>query len=335
MNPFKKDGQLLPLASINSVYVDNTKASELFRIAVLIKILEKNREQLGFSRALSGESLLYRFNDAICSDIPTIKSKTLEIANDFGDRLASVIKTLKKPSLLSVENRDNWTDEHWDYWKSIRKLYLVGGLTSPILTKIFYQRIEKAIHDNKIADFTVTFIEGSSNLGTKGLSTLCDNGDYLLFDFGQTNIKRAHYMKRNNFIVLDSVLSSVKSDYLFYKYQSDEELKIIAKSLHSYIKSIIIRTCKETDFTGKNIFMGIANYIHNGTIYSARGGYGKLAYLSDNYQKLLSSDLSIKLGREIKVTLHHDTSAMALNFTEKKNAAVISLGTAFGVAFVD
>jgi hypothetical protein len=92
---------------------------------------------------------------------------------------------------------------------------------------------------------------------------------------------------------------------------------------------------KETGFKGSVIKMGIANYVNNGAIYPARGGYAKLAYLSDNYQNKISKDISTILGRKIEVILYHDTSAMALNFKDKENSAVISLGTAFGVAFVD
>ena len=81
--------------------------------------------------------------------------------------------------------------------------------------------------------------------------------------------------------------------------------------------------------------MAIANYVDNGKIYVSRGGYGKLAYLKVPYQSYLSESISSKEGRNIAVTLFHDTSAMALNFTDSKNTAVLSLGTAFGVSFID
>ena len=100
-----------------------------------------------------------------------------------------------------------------------------------------------------------------------------------------------------------------------------------------YIISIILDTINSVDYKGNNFIIGIANYINKGKIYSARGGYGKLAYVDDNYQSYLSSVLSKKLGREINVLLYHDTSAMALNFKDEQNCAVISLGTAFGIGF--
>ena len=333
MNPFKNKGQIMPVASINSVYIDDIKASELFRPALLVKKLEEKRELLGFSREITGEKLIFAFNKALNSDIPSIKMSAESIATQFGDKLAKVITTLKKPSLLSIQNRDNWNKIHWDYWKSIEKLYLVGGLTSPILTKVFYECINKALKSQEINNFTVVFIEGSSNLGTIGLSTEVVEGEHLLFDFGQTNIKRAHHIKKNEVTVIDNILSSIPSDFLFYKHNTEEELIMIAKKLDNFIQAVILDTMKQVGYKGNTILMGIANYIDNGIIYSARGGYGKLAYIAGNYGVHLSEKLSQSTNRSITVKLYHDTSAMALQFKSAKKTAVISLGTAFGVAF--
>ena len=60
-----------------------------------------------------------------------------------------------------------------------------------------------------------------------------------------------------------------------------------------------------------------------------------MALISDNYADLLSKELSLLAGRKIVAILHHDTSAMAYNFKKEPHSAVISLGTAFGVAFID
>lgn len=333
MNPFKKEKQLLPVASINSVYIDDIKASDLFRPALIFNEIIQNREELGITKFHDSRELLALFNELLFSDLDSVKAKAHDIAEMYGDRLAKVLSTLYKPSLKSISNRKDWTNEHWNYWKTIKRIYLVGGLTSPILTKIFYDRVALEFSRKKIDDIQVIFFEGSSNLGTKGLSTLIDDGDYLLFDFGQTNIKRARHIKMNHQTVLDAVLPSIKSDYLFYKTKTEDEVRMIAKRLHEFIIQRIIDTINETDFEGSNIYMAIANYVYNGAIYKARGGYAKLAYLSDNYQDFLTKDLSNRLNKKINVTLYHDTSAMALVLKDKPNTAVISLGTAFGVAF--
>jgi len=333
MNPFKENGQILPIASINSVYVEDYLAIDIFRPQLLIESIIDKRDVLMISKDVGDDQILFVFNDCLTNENRQVSAVAVDIAKEYGKRLASVIVTLKNPSILSKKNRPEWQTAHWDFWRKVEKLYLVGGLTSPILTSIFYQEINNALIEERIANFSVAFIEGSSDLGTKGLTTLVDDGEFLLFDFGQTNIKRRHLIKQNNEIVIDMVLGSIKSDYLFYKNKSVQEINEIARELDRYIQEIILTTMKEVNFIGKTILISIANYVNNGMIYSARGGYGKLAYLTGNYQNHLEKSLSKVMNNQFSVKLFHDTSAMALNFKNEKCTAVISLGTAFGVAF--
>ena len=77
--------------------------------------------------------------------------------------------------------------------------------------------------------------------------------------------------------------------------------------LHEYIISVIEDTCLLTDFKGSKIKLSIANYVYNGRIYSHRGGYGKLAYLSDNYQEyllFLSDQDDIWVPNKVEVLIH-------------------------------
>jgi hypothetical protein len=331
-NPFKLDGEMLPVASINSVYVDDVKANDMFRPTLMLEDIIKHKDALGISNVTEQNSLLSLFNQLLVHELDSIRNQAYELANNYGDRLAKVLSTLFNPSEKSKKNRTNWTSIHWDYWKTIQHIYLVGGLTSPILTKIFLERIQQEFKKQKIEDVTITFVHGSQNMGTRGLSTLVKDGEYLLFDFGQTNIKRAHHIKQDGNLILDVTLEPLQSKYLFYKTTDDNEVKKTASLLDDYLVDTIEQTAKEVHFTGTNIFIAIANYVSKGTIYSARGGYGKLAFIADNYQTHLQTRLSKRCKREINVSLFHDTSAMALLY-DSPNTAVISLGTAFGVAF--
>ncbi|MCK5761830.1 MAG: hypothetical protein KAH16_02895 [Candidatus Izimaplasma sp.] len=333
MNPFKENGQMLPIASINSVYVEDVLASNLFRPELIVNEIKKDRDFLGFSSEIADENLLVTFNGALNNDSKEIVDKANKIAISFGIKLANVLITLKNPSSKSVLNRPSWIDKHWDYWKGVKNLYFVGGLTSPILTSIFYTQIMKELNNHDINDLKVSFIEGSVDLGTKGLSNITVNGEYLLFDFGQTNIKRRHIVKEESELVIDSILPSVKSKYLFYKQKSEKELFHIANQLDSFIINTIIDTVNIVNYKGSNMLIGIANYVIDGNTYSARGGYGKLAFIKGNYEEHLSNEISVLLQREIIIRLYHDTSAMALNFKNTKRTAVVSLGTAFGIAF--
>ena len=304
MNPFKNNNEIIPKASINSVYVDNFLASDLFRPSLLIEEIKNNSDILEINSFINDDEVLLEFNQRLHSENVLIHKAANNIAISFGDKLASVILTLIKPSELSVKHRTNWESIHWDFWKTIQKIIFVGGLTSPILTNIFLHRINTLLDKNDIRDFKVSFIEGSSDFGTKGLSNLFSEGEYLLFDFGQTFIKRRFNIKVNNESVIDTVLPSLKSKFLFYKEKDSEEIRDLAFRLDMYMIDVILETVNDVNFKGNNMIVGIANYVSKGKVYSARGGYGKLAYVDDNYQSYLSNVISNKLGRKISILLY-------------------------------
>lgn len=333
MNPFKIKNQMLPIASINSIYVDDVLARDMFRPELIVQEIKKNRDNLGFSSDIDDEFILFEFNNCFSNIDSSIRDKANEIAILFGNKLASVITTLYKPSKRTLMNYPLWTKKHWDYWQDVKKVYFVGGLTSPILTSVFYEQIKLESIKQNISNINVSFIEGSVDLGTKGLSTLVEDGEFLLFDFGQTSIKRRHLIKHNKEIEIDCILSPVKSQYLDYKGINPEQLELRALKLDNFIVSTIIETINSVLFKGNSILIAIANYINDGEIYSKRGGYAKLSYIPENYEVHLSEKLSSLLNRKINIKLYHDTSAMALNFKNIERTAVISLGTAFGIAF--
>jgi hypothetical protein len=333
-NPFMKDGYMLPVASINSVYIDDQLVGDLFRLELIIKDIVAHQEELGLSKTSDPKSIFEGLKDALLSEDDQQKEMAYQIAHKYGTRLANLLKTLKKPSASSIEHRKNWTKEHWDYWKTIKKLVFVGGVSLPSLTKIFLEDIQKML-DKEQLNLEVSFIEGSVNLGTEALSKTIESGDALLFDFGQTNIKRRHHSKDKDHVVFDMILPCIPSKYLDYKTQSEEALKKRAILLDAYIQKVILDTMEETLFDGEMVHIAMANYIYEGRIYPGRGGYAKLGLLFDQYDDHLSSQLSMRVGRKIKVRLFHDTTAVSYFFEGEEKTAVMSIGTAFGIAFVD
>ncbi|MEC9485694.1 MAG: hypothetical protein UMR38_07445 [Candidatus Izemoplasma sp.] len=333
-NPFKENGYMLPIASINNTYVDDDKVSDLFQLSLIKEAILAHKDQLGLNELETNKHLLERFNECIQSEVPSIRKTSLSIAQQYGERLAKILCNFFNPSQRTLTNQSSWDKEHWEYWQNIERVYLVGGITSPILTKLFFNEIKRYFKSHSI-DKEVIFIAGSQHLGTKGLSTLVKEGEYLLFDFGQTMIKRRHHIKEHGETKVDIILNPVHSKYLFYKDRDKEELLHVAKKLHNYIVKVIVDTANEVAFEGSNMHIAIANYLNDGKIYPNRGGYAKLAKISSHYESHISQELSQALGRKINVILHHDTSAMALNFKNEEQIAVLSVGTAFGVAFPD
>ena len=332
MNPFMKDGYMLPIASINSIYVDHQLAGDMFRPGLLIAEIMKHNTLFGINKNADDKTILRAFDVIVFSkDHPGF-----EVANSiislFSDNFSQVFKTIFKPSIKSIINRRNWTDEHWKYWKGIKNVFFVGGITELRFIQIIEENINQLFLTDDI-DVHAEFVPFSGNIGTKGLSIIALDGESLLFDFGQTNIKRSFVLKKNNKIIKSIIFDTKQSTFLEYKNLNSHDLTLSAKQLHNYIIDCIMETATETDFKGSTVLMSIANYVYKGKIFLDRGGYGKLAMLSENYCVFLSKELSSKLNRIITVKMYHDTTAMAIPFKNKRNSAIISLGTAFGIAF--
>ncbi len=331
-NPFIKDGYILPIASINSLYVNNKTAYDLFRPALIEEHILKYKDKLNISPT-SSLSLLQQLDERVTSEIESISSTAREIAIYFGKNLAKILSTLYKPSVLSQKNRSDWTKKHWLYWKTINHIYILGGTITPQLMRIYYEEIEKEFKRKIINNVNVSLLHLSQNMGVTGLAKLVVNNEAILFDFGQTRVKRMFIVKKNNEIKLESILESLDTKHLMYKGATAEEMYSLAKTLDEYIISVITKTAEEVAFRGNTIKIAIANYIQNGMIYPHRGGYAKLHLISPNYEKYLTNKLTKIMKRTIDLKLYHDTSAMALHYRNESNAAVISVGTAFGVAF--
>lgn len=331
MNPFRKDGYMLPVASINSVYIDDTLASDIFSPRLLISEIDRFRTLLTIDKNVKNHDLLLAFNDLLANK----KMFAEKIAYKYANRLAKVLITLKKPSDLSIENRENWNSSHWDYWNNINHVYLVGGLTSIELNNIFSKVISDQIKENNIDDFVVEIISDSANYGTLGLLSKNNNNQVLLFDFGQSFIKRGFTKLIDDKYTFDDSLPPIESKFIQYKGYSECDLKASSKTLHNYIVECIVDTVNSSKFTGNLIEISIANYIYKGKIHDSRGGYAKLHLVDDNYEEYLNKCVTKILNKDIKINLYHDTTSMSFMFDKNNKEAVISLGTGFGVSFLD
>ena len=331
-NPFIKDGNLMPIASINSVFVDDDLAYDLFRPVLMEEYIIKHKDELYISPT-SQTTVLQQFDEMLSSEIESVRELAHSIANEFGTRLARILSTLFNPSKRSIKNRKDWTQKHWDYWKTIKHLYLLGGVITPHLMRIYYECIEREFQAQKINDVNISLLQLSQNMCVTGLAKLVNDKEALLFDFGQTNVKRMFIVKRAKETLIQSILPALETKHLMHKGATKEEMNHLAHILDEYIHEVIVKTAEEVGFKGNTLKIAIANYVQNGMIYPYRGGYGKLHLVSPNYANYLQEKLSKRMGRNIELLLYHDTSAMGLHFAGQPNTAVISVGTAFGVAF--
>ena len=354
INPFMVNGYLSTNASINKLTLskmpeqyeikENLKgktALDVFSTDLLIEEIKKRSKELKLNlNNIEEKSLPYYLNLALESSEEDIRKTAEDITKIFGERLAVILLTLRKGYKESRSKRKDWEDSPWQLWSELETVILAGGLASSKIGERFKYYIEEVFKKEKESCYNIILNKDSSNMAIKGCSTFIKYGDinksYLVFDFGQSFIKRSlvkiQGSKLEEIINLDKVISK----YVTWEFNSLEEEKKEAYNLNKYIlqviKSSIDELIKKGEEVGEYIPISIANYVKEGNFVN-RGGYGKLRLISSNYEEYLSDYLYDKYNKRFVIKLIHDGTAMAKAFDNYNNSVCISLGTAFGIGF--
>lgn len=320
--------------------IEGKSVSEILSTSAIIKTVDENREKLNISSDISNKKLPFVLLDSMESENETVKNCATEIAVKYGKRLGLILLTLKTALPENRAVRPEWKDEHWKYWNNIENVIAVGGLTSGKFGEVIISEAKKVCTINEEPAYNIIAFENAAYVGVLGCAKLIEKTDGInvLMDFGQTNMKRSIVARKNKEIQYIKNLPIVSSKYMQWDiYDNNEKLKQ-AKLLHKHIINVTCDTIKEAEKMGNvdnQIVISIASYVHNGILDSNRGGYAKLTMLYKNYGEYLSEELSSVLKRPVNVTLVHDGTAVALNFSDYINSVCITLGTFFGVGFTD
>lgn len=315
MNTFNINGSASAKGSINRHIVSEISAYDYFSPKQIIKELIHN-DKLSLDE---NKNILKQANDIL--KLNTKDSKIVEdIIYKFGLRLAEILYIFENPSIEQMNHRTDYSKEDWDYLKSIKKIYIAGGLLTQEFSLIFKKALKDYFNDHCF-NKEVVFITDSSNLALEGLTKVVRNNS-LVYDFGQTHVKNGVY-RNKELIIEDPIVVSINKC---------EDVLLYASNCNNFILEVLLTQLKNNPDIDE-INMAISNYVNNGMIDPAPWYYGVLYYFRADYEEFLKEKLSQILKKEIKVKLYHDTTAMGYCIEERENAMLISLGTAFGVSY--
>lgn len=260
------------------------------------------------------------------------------IAKKYGNRLGMLLLTLKTGLPENRAARDDWNDEHWEYWAKLKTIILSGGLACGVMGKYMVDVAYDVFARAGVKPYKIIRNDNNSKTGAFGCLTQVGGKEkvHIVFDLGQTKIKRVIAINDEHEQQQLIELPSVKSINMAWNVENDEDRLLQARELHKYIVDVIVDTYNQaTEYgeVGWEICISIANYVMDGQIFSGRGGYAKLSELGENYAGILAADLEKALDRNIMIRLIHDGTAAALFFKDEKDVACITLGTALGVGF--
>lgn len=339
----------LPLYGIEDS-MEGKSMSELLGAGIVIDEIENCAEALGINLSDYKKMDLPKILD---EKIDEGNEEAIRIAKKYGQRLGMLLLVLKTGLPKNREAREDWDDEHWDYWANIDTIYLAGGLAGGRMGEYMLMIVKEMFEKANVPMYNIVRNTNSSEMGAKGCLTVLedDNDVHILFDFGQTKIKRLiavrrYYSDNEDANENDSFdreyrlikLPSIKSINMDWYVEDVKERRRQAEELHNYIVENIVNTYNEALQYGDirwEIIISIASYVKEGRINSDRSGYAKLCMLSPNYAGYLANVLEDRLNRKIIIKLVHDGTAAALYYKGAKNSVCITVGTAFGVGFPD
>ncbi|MDR0914646.1 MAG: hypothetical protein LBM65_05745 [Oscillospiraceae bacterium] len=332
----------LPLYGIDDA-AEGKIAFDIFSTWAIINFIKANAPKYGIDISGYADTKLPVFlNEGLQSSSLKIKNFCRYVAIHFGNRLGLILLTLKTGLPQNRAARQEWNDEHWEYFKNLKTFILCGGLASGRLGLVFKEQIAYVFDSANVKPYDIVLFESGFLTGVLGAAALAKQPGSvnLVFDFGQTNIKRALIKKDakdGSLIAKVYAYDSIPSINMWEVYDDAEVKHKEAVQLHAFLKKAICDTYREAEQTypelSNEIIISIANYVADGVISPALSGYEKLRLLGENYAELLSEELSGNLHRIIKVKLIHDGTATGLYFKDYKNAMCVTLGTAFGSGF--
>lgn len=318
-------------------------AQNVFSTDLFIEEIKNSADKLQIDiSSLQEKSLPIYLETCLKSSNSEVVTAASNILRLFGERLAVILLCLKEGAHENRKARKDWEDAHWNYWNSIEQIILVGGLASPPLGDYLKQYVEQVFKLSNKCPYHIILGEDSTYAGLKGCATFLEHSEdshvNLIFDYGQSFIKRSYVIMENGYVKDIIVLDKKLSQHVEWDIKDSDIENKEAVLLNNHFLETIARTIHEVEQKGysihPHIILSIANYVKDGVIAN-RGGYGKLRLIAPNYADYLSSWLKNKYNKDYHFTLVHDGTAMAAGYSGYTKSVCLSLGTAFGVGFPD
>ena len=277
------------------------------------------------------------FDDFLTPDHPQY-DRAMLMAEEYGRNLGYLLLMLKRGDPVNRAARAGWADRHWVHWGRINTVWVGGGLMAGRLGQIAVPEAAIVLHENGQPDFSLNLSPYGSALPLIGCARTAPATakSMLLFDFGQTSVKRAAAFYQDGRLTRLHQLASYPSDCGTISSVADRNL---AEGTADHFVNIVADTWEEAGQAGwpicNQITASLACYLVDGQPAFPRflGCYGRISLLADHMGTYLARRVSEKLTVSLKLRLIHDGTAAAMTYAGSKETAVLTFGTAIGNGF--
>jgi hypothetical protein len=307
-------GDLTPHHSINRVRIPARgyePASALLSRAALIRNL---RGRMPFPG--TDEALLHKLEH---DWLPNAHPAAVAAIADRGDALGDLLLTLKRGPPAA---RPEWSDDHWRFWRQLEHVRFGGGLAAGRIGQATVARAQERIGDAyrlRVADYPTQLpLLGAAR------HLRIDDGSAMVYDCGNTAVKRARAFYRNRRLVELQVLPQLPAGRLPGRGASRSD----AGALADRIARLVAGTWRLHDQPA--VAIALASYVANGTPTSD-GAYGALRLLAADVAADLAARVRRRVGPAIDLRLLHDGTAAAAYLAPAPRTAAILMGTSLAV----
>lgn len=316
--------------------VRGKRAYDLLASFAISAAIKPYKAALGIADELPDAILPPVLDYCLRSDDAAPRERADSVAAIIGVRLGCLLLMLKRGDPINRQARDDWDDSYWIHWATIQHVIIGGGLNRDVLGHRIALHAQAFLQQHGFPDMTVDRAGNAEVLPLIGAARSVPVGftSARIFDFGQTNIKRAFAVYQHESLAALHLLPSMPSnceldthdpyaagDEVQAAYRADLMCRVITDTARKYRTSSPL-----------TIMCSLASYVQNGQP-ADRGCYGVLSLLSDNVEQYFANRLSADLKRPVTFHLMHDGTAAAAAYAGAEHAAVITMGTALGIGF--
>jgi hypothetical protein len=257
---------------------------------------------------------------------PVVGWAASEIAQDFGIQLGYLLLMLKRGDAENRVARPEWDAAHWDYWAQVRNVMFGGGLMGGKFGRKAVIAASNVLAAHGYSRVNLQCSPFRSNIGLIGLARLVDKAarSALIFDFGQTSVKRAVVQLDEMGVKAVDPLASLPANCYV---DGVNQLDSLAR--WQWMRNLIAESWRPVDALG----IALATYLQNGTLSANHYDcYGCLHELTDDFSSFMRQQLRDEYAIDVPIALFHDGAAAAAAHAEL-NGVVITVGTALGIGF--
>ena len=279
------------------------------------------------------------FDHCFVHDEPFVRLTAKQVAGQYGRCLATLLLTLKEGQPANRAARPEWGDAQWAYWYTINQVWLGGGLMAGHFGRHVLAEAQRLFKAAGYRKYRLNLTKHPAHMPLIGtISTLLPETEIaLLFDFGQSQIKRAVALLANGKLQKLHLLRPLPAACgpLLKPGRNLGRAKAHMEHI-TLVFSLTWHQIQAASWQPQQIVAALACNLYQGHPGPEEWGcYGRLQALTPNLQNHLAAQLEQITGRSLPFHLIQDAKAAALAHRGARHAAVITLGSAIGIGFPD